>query len=132
MFLQAYGNGNLYIAERDKYKFTVKAYSGDVKTDPSNEVSARTLAFLPPAIEASNVGYDRVTLNITPAADIDADHFELVNEALNVDVMIPATAQSITVDTLALHTEYTYIIYAVLPDGTRSDNSNSNPLVVSM
>lgn len=105
-----------------EYTFSVQARVGTVYSDETT-VKSTTKSIAAPEISASSIGYDKATLNWTKIND--ADKYELICEALDVDTIIKQGEFSVTVDTLLLHHSYTYTIYSMFADNTRSLGSNS-------
>ena len=106
------------LLQNTEYTFTVQAYGGGKITDESNAVTTKTLSLAAPTIEASNIGYEIATL--TWSVVEDAADYELYDERTGKSYIFAKGTNSATIDTLSLHTTYTYRIYSRLADETRS------------
>lgn len=106
------------LLQNTEYTFTVQAYGGGKSTDESNAITTKTLSLAAPTIEASNIRYDIATL--TWSVVEDAADYELYDERTGERYIFTKGTNSVAIDTLSLHTSYTYRIYSRLADETRS------------
>ncbi len=111
------------LLQNTNYSFTVQAYGGEELTDESNTVSAKTLSLAVPTLEASNISYTTATLSWNSITDSKGG-YELINGNGN-SVFVGQNVTSVNIDTLEIHKQYTYKIYSLLEDGTRSLNYGS-------
>lgn len=106
------------LLQNTEYTFTVQAYGGEELTDESNAVTTTTLSLAAPTIDASNISYGSATL--TWSVVDDAADYELYDERTGESYIFAKGTNSVAIDTLSLHTSYTYRIYSRLADETRS------------
>lgn len=106
------------LLQNTEYTFTVQAYGGEELTDESNAVTTTTLSLAAPTIAASNISYGSATL--TWSVIDDAADYELYDVRTGQSYIFAKGTNSVTIDTLSLHTSYTYRIYSRLADETRS------------
>lgn len=106
------------LLQNTDYTFTVQAYGGEELTDESNAVTTKTSNLAVPTITASNIGYANVTLSWSVVDD--ATDYELYDERTGKSYIFAKGTNSVAIDTLSLHTSYTYRIYSRLADETRS------------
>lgn len=106
------------LLQNTEYTFTVQAYGGEELTDESNAVTTTTLSLAAPTIAASNISYGSATL--TWSAVDDAADYELYDVRTGKSYIFTKGTNSVAIDTLSLHTSYTYRIYSRLDDETRS------------
>lgn len=115
-FTGTYTYGGLL--QNTEYTFTVQAYGGEELTDESNAVTTTTLSLAAPTIAASNISYGSATL--TWSVVDDAADYELYDVRTGKSYIFAKGTNSVAIDTLSLHTSYTYRIYSRLADETRS------------
>lgn len=99
------------------YSFKIQSVKGTVLSNES-ETSTTTLSLAAPTIAASNISYGSATL--TWSVVDDASDYELYDERTGESYIFTKGTNSVAIDTLSLHTSYTYRIYSRLDDETRS------------
>lgn len=102
----------------ETYSFKIESVLNGKPTNSAETNEFTTLNLAVPTITASNIGYDRATLSWSVIDD--AADYELYDERTGQSYIFAKGTNSVAIDTLSLHTSYTYRIYSRLADETRS------------